>query len=61
MTYKQKKHIFWLVIYTVVAIVVAYRIGYYYGTIDATQEVSDELLEYCESKIDTRANEICGK
>jgi len=61
MTYKEKKRWFWFIIDTIITIIVAYRIGYYYGVIDATQEVSDELLEYCESKIDERANEICGQ
>lgn len=30
----------------------AYGIGYKNGTIDATQETSDELLVICEAKID---------
>lgn len=59
MTYKEKKRWFWFIIDTIVTIIVAYRIGYHYGVRDATQDVSDELLECCESKIDERANEIC--
>lgn len=34
------------------AIKCAYGIGYKNGTIDATQETSDELLVACEAKID---------
>lgn len=61
MTYKEKKRWFWFIIDTIITVIVAYRIGYHYGVRDATQEVSDELLEYCELKIDERANEICGQ
>ena len=61
MTYKEKKRWFWFIIDTIVTVIVAYRVGYHYGVRDATQETSDELLEYCESKIDERANEICGQ
>lgn len=34
------------------AIKCAYGVGYKNGTIDATQETSDELLVACEAKID---------
>lgn len=34
------------------AIKCAYGVGYKNGTIDATQETSDELLVDCEAKID---------
>ena len=61
MTYKEKKRIINVIIAVLTAVFIGYKIGYHYGTIDATQQTSDELLEYCENAIETRANEICGK
>jgi len=61
MTYKEKTRIVNVIIAVITAVFIGYKIGYHYGTVDATQETSDELLEYCESKIDERANEICGQ
>ena len=61
MIYREKKRVLRTIIIAIVLAIACYKIGYHYGVRDATQEVSDELLEYCESKIDMRANEICGK
>ena len=61
MTYKEKKRVLRTIIMIVITAIACYKIGYHYGVRDATQEVSDELLEYCELKIDERANEICGQ
>jgi hypothetical protein len=61
MTYREKKRVFRITIAAIVLAIACYKIGYRFGVRDATQEVSDELLEYCESKIDERAYEICGQ
>lgn len=61
MTYKEKKRVLRTIIMIIITAIACYKIGYHYGVRDATQETSDELLEYCESKIDERANEICGQ
>lgn len=61
MTYKEKKRVLRTIIMLIITAIACYKIGYHYGVRDATQEVSDELLEYCELKIDERANEICGQ
>lgn len=61
MTYKEKKRVLRTIIMIIITAIACYKIGYHYGVRDATQEVSDELLEYCELKIDERANEICGQ
>ena len=61
MTYKEKKRTVNIIIAVITAVFIGYKIGYHYGVIDATQETSDKLLEYCENTIEMRANEICGK
>lgn len=61
MTYKEKKRVLRTIIMVIITAIACYKIGYHYGVRDATQEVSDELLEYCENAIETRANEICGQ